>query len=201
MGRRRTILASASVVLVLLGGCRTVDQGSAAPGSGAPGSVTPSLATATPTAEPSPPGFGDILALRELLGSAGFRAGLSPQGYVTLASGPSVLVTLTPNGTDLGQFQAITLEVAPLSALDDDPTARPAVDLVLELFDAWSPDAAERTRRSLRDLGTTTSREGGPERQERTESDTADGFRLVTELSYGGPSEEDDYFRAILTRR
>jgi hypothetical protein len=191
MAGRRSALAAVLVTAVALAACRAA----------VPATVSPSVPAATPTVVPSPPGFGDIGALRDALASAGFEAGVSPQGWVTLSSGPSVVVTLTPDISNLGEFREISLEVAPLSALDDDPTARPAVDVVLELFDWWSPEAADRARRSLRDVGSTTSREGAAEHQERREADTADGFRLVTEFSYGGDSADDDYFRAALSRR
>jgi hypothetical protein len=198
--RRTPVVLALVALLALAAGCRSVEPatGSAVPSVPASAaSVAPSVAV---SAAPSVPDFGDLAALRELLVGGGFRAGLTPQGYVTLSSGTSVVVTLTPNGTDLAQFRAISMEVAPLSALEEDPGAMPAVELVLDLVASWSPEAERQARRSLADVGTTASREGADEQVQRTEQRQADGFILETEASYGGDSAEDDYFRMTLTR-
>lgn len=195
--RALTVSLALVALLALAAGCRSVELGAGSTAPSVPASVAPSVAE---SAAPSVPDFGDLAALRELLVGGGFRAGLTPQGYVTLSSGTSVVVTLTPDGTDLTQFRAISMEVAPLSALEDDPTVMPAVELVLDLFASWSPEAERKARRSLADVGTTSSREGAEEQVHRSEERQADGFTLETEASYGGDSAEDDYLRMTLTR-
>jgi hypothetical protein len=184
------------LLLALVAGCRSVE-----PGTGSPASVPPSVAASSAaSAAASAPAFGDLAALRELLVGGGFRAGLTQQGYVTLSSGTSVVVTLTPNGTDLAEFQAISMEVAPLSAFEEDPEAMRAVELVLDLVASWSPGAERQARRSLSDHATTSAQPGAQEQVHSTEEAHADGFTLETEASYGGDTTEDDYFRMTLTR-
>lgn len=194
---RATVVLALAALLALAAGCRSMEPGAGSAAPSIPASEAPSVAV---SAAPSVPAFGDLAALRDLLAGGGFRAGVTPQGYVTLSSGTSVVVTLTPNGTDLAQFRAISMEVAPLSALEEDPEAMPALELVLDLVASWSPEAERQVRRSLADVGTTASREGADEQVHRTEEQQADGFTLETEASYGGDSAEDDYFRMTLTR-
>jgi hypothetical protein len=159
-----------------------------------------SASTAAPTSDPSAqPAFGDLVALRRLLEDGGFRASVSAAGLQMQAAGTGVRVTIAPDPMEPDRFRSVSLEIQPLSILDTDPTAQPAVDLVLALFDGWNRRAGDRTRDAL-DRSRRVA-ESDPSRTEQITDDVDDDHRLEIDMSYGGESRDDDYFRAKLTRR
>lgn len=185
------MLATLAVVAgVVLGACRAE---SASPSSAVSSGVS-STATVAASAEATPPEtpFGDLASLRSLLEDGGFRAEVTSE-TASLVAGEGVRVVLELDVLNPQSFRAATLEIAPLSVLDTDPAAQPAVNLVLSLFDQWSPTAATSTRDALARRGTTTAREDA-------EQTVSDGFRLRIAFAYGSPNPADDYFRATLRR-
>ena len=150
--------------------------------------------TPSPSASPGPVSaqFGDIGTLQEILQSGGFRVSAS-SGLLEATAGTAVHVRVADEGSD-GEFDSVTLEISPLTALDDDPVAGPTVDFVLALFDSWSPEAGARTREVLQ------GPRGTVQTREETTEPVDGGFTLHLDLSYGHDSASEDYFRATLAR-